>query len=218
MKNNLFERFLPKENIFFLLLKDMASAIFTAADQMIDCVEAASLCNHQEVVNIYRQIKEQERLCDSLQNKIFEELNSSFITPFDREDIDHLSGNIDNVVDNINSCAKRIMLYNPKGMPKSAKILAGLVKQSAERLMEAIAELDDLKKNPAQITEYCQQLKNIEHEADDEYERFLIDLFENEKDSIELIKLKDILHELERATDAAETVGKIIKTIIVKYA
>jgi predicted phosphate transport protein (TIGR00153 family) len=215
MKNSLFERFLPKENIFFLLLKNMATAISTAADLIIDCVEATS---HQEVVNIYRQIKEQERLCDSLQTKIFEELNSSFITPFDREDINHLSGNIDNVVDNINSCAKRIMLYNPKTMPESAKILAGLVKQSAEYLTDAIAELDDLKKNPAQITEYCKQLKDIEHEADDVYEHFLIDLFENEKDGIELIKLKDILHELERATDAAETVGKIIKTIIVKYA
>ena len=58
----------------------------------------------------------------------------------------------------------------------------------------------------------------IEKKADDVYEHFLIDLFENEKDAIEVIKLKDILHELERATDAAESVGKIIKTMIVKYS
>jgi predicted phosphate transport protein (TIGR00153 family) len=193
----------------------MANAILNASDLMIECVEAD---NHQQVVNIYRKIKEQELLCDNLQTRIFEELNTSFITPFDREDINHLSGNIDNVADNINSCAKRIMLYNPKTMPGSAKELASLVKRSAECLTDAIDELDTLKKNPTKITEYCQQLKQIEHDADDVYEHFLIDLFENEKDSIELIKLKDILHELERATDAAETVGKIIKTIIVKYA
>ncbi|GAB6012033.1 DUF47 domain-containing protein [Viscerimonas tarda] len=215
MKNNLFERFLPKENRFFLLLKEMADAILNASELMIDCVQST---NHQEVVAIYKKIKDQELLCDSLQNKIFEELNACFITPFDREDINQLSGNIDNVADYINSCAKRIMLYNPKAMPESALILAHLVKRSAEGLTKAIGELDGLKKNPTEITEYCRQLKDIEHEADDVYEHFLIDLFENEKDSIELIKQKDILHELERATDAAETVGKIIKTIIVKYA
>ena len=215
MKNSLFEKFLPKENKFFLLLKEMSDAILRAATLMVDCVQAA---DHQEVVEIFKKIKEQELLCDNLQNKIFEELNVSFITPFDREDINQLSGIVDNVVDNINSCAKRIMLYNPKTMPKSAVSLALLVKKSAECLSEAITELNGLKKNSAKITECCQRLKDIEHEADDVYEHFLIDLFENEKDSIEIIKLKDILHELERATDAAETVGKIIKNIIVKYA
>lgn len=215
MKNNLFEKFLPKENKFFQLLSEMSDAILCAATHMIDCVQASS---HNEVKEIYKKIKEQELLCDNLQNKIFEELNTSFITPFDREDINQLSSIMDNVADDINSCAKRIMLYNPKSMPESAVTLAHLVRQSTECLTKAIAELDGLKKNPAKITEYCQQLKDIEHEADDVYEHFLIDLFGNQKDAIEVIKLKDILHELERATDVAETVGKIIKNIIVKYA
>jgi len=215
MKNSIFDRFLPKENKFFLLLSEMADAILNASVLMIECTQAE---NHQEVVEIYKKIKEQELQCDNLQNKIFEELNITFITPFDREDIDQLSGAMDNVADDINSCAKRIMLYNPKTMPESAVQLARLVKESAECLTKAIGELDRLKKNPEKITEYSQQLKDIEHEADDVYEHFLIDLFENEKDAIEVIKLKDILHELERATDGAEIVGKIIKQIIVKYA
>ena len=65
---------------------------------------------------------------------------------------------------------------------------------------------------------YTQLFNLLCEKADDVYEHFLIDLFENEKDAIEVIKLKDILHELERATDAAESVGKIIKTMIVKYS
>ena len=75
-----------------------------------------------------------------------------------------------------------------------------------------------LKKHSVKIKEYCQELKVIENRADDVYENFLIDLFENQKDAIEVIKQKEIMSELEKATDAAEHVGKIIKTIIVKYA
>lgn len=215
MKNNLFEKFLPKENKFFLLLSQMAEVIYIASDLTVECVQ---INDHQKIVEIYKRIKEQERKCDKLQSQIFDELNNTFITPFDREDIDHLSSRMDDVADNINSCAKRIMLYNPKVIPNSTKELALLVRASAECLTKAIGALDMLKKNPVPITEYCQQLHEIENKADDVYEHFLIDLFENEKDAIEVIKLKDILHELERATDAAETVGKIIKTIIVKYS
>ncbi len=109
------------------------------------------------------------------------------------------------------------MLYNPKSLPESAGRLAGLVNEAAATLHLAIGELAVMRQSPEKIKEYCKQLNEIENRADDVYEHFLIDLFENEKDAIEVIKLKDILHELERATDAAEAVGKIIKTIIIKY-
>jgi uncharacterized protein Yka (UPF0111/DUF47 family) len=125
---------------------------------------------------------------------------------------------MDDVMDLINSCAKRIMLYRPKTMPEAAIRLAILVKESAGHLIQAVRELDTLKKRPEKIKEYCAQLGVVEKKADDVYEHFLIDLFENETNAIEVIKLKDILHELERATDAAEGVGKIIKTVIIKYS
>lgn len=215
MKNSLFDKFVPKETKFFPLLIEMAETILQASILIVDCVQAK---NHTEVVTIYKKVKEQERRGDTLQGKIFEELNNTFITPFDREDINALSSRLDDVIDHINSCAKRIMLYSPKSMPESARILAELVKESAEYLLKAVKELDHLKKNPTNIRESCRHLHDIESKADDVYEHFLIDLFENEKDAIEVIKLKDILHELEKATDNQEAVGKIIKTIIVKYS
>ncbi|NDW08811.1 DUF47 domain-containing protein [Dysgonomonas sp. 520] len=214
-KNNFFERFKPKEDKFFPLLDQMADAIIAASNLITECVQAKS---HNEAVEYFKKIKEQERLADKLQNQIFDELNNTFITPFDREDINNLSSTMDDVIDYINSCAKRIMLYSPKAMPESATQLAQLVRESALCLDKAIGELNVLKKSPQKITEYSNKLAELEHKADDVYEHFLINLFENETDAIEVIKLKDILHELERATDAAETVGKIIKTIIVKYA
>ncbi|GAB6009701.1 DUF47 domain-containing protein [Dysgonomonas reticulitermitis] len=215
MKNNLFDRFKPKENKFFLLLYQMAEVIVVASDLIIECVQAP---DHSSAVELYKKIKEQEHKADSIQDEIFEELNSTFITPFDREDINHMSGTMDDVMDLINSCAKRIMLYSPKTMPEAAIRLAILVKESASHLIQAVRELDTLKKRPEKIKEYCSLLGVVEKKADDVYEHFLIDLFENETDAIEVIKLKDILHELERATDAAKGVGKIIKTVIIKYS
>lgn len=215
MKNNFFDRFIPKENKFYPLLSQMADVILSASELIIACVQAK---NHEEAVELYKKVKDQERRGDKLQAKIFEELNNTFITPFDREDINTLSSRMDDVTDHINSCAKRIMLYSPKTMPESALLLAKLVRESAECLTKAIDELDVLKKSPSTVTEYCSKLHEIESKADDVYEHFLIDLFENEKDAIEVIKLKDILHELEKATDTQEEVGKIIKTIIIKYS
>ncbi|MPN26163.1 hypothetical protein SDC9_173587 [bioreactor metagenome] len=159
-----------------------------------------------------------ERKGDRVSDKIFEELNSTFITPFDREDINNLANKLDDVTDYINSCAKRIVLYHPKRIPNSAVQLGELLKEAAAHINHAVSELDDLKKDAKKIKKYCSQLHVIENSADDVYENFLIDLFENEKDAVEVIKLKEIMHELERAADAAEDVGKIIKTIIVKYA
>jgi predicted phosphate transport protein (TIGR00153 family) len=213
--NSLFDKFKPKENKFFHFLHQMGEVIVAASDLIIQGVQVS---NHTEAVEFYKKIKDQERKADSIQNQIFEELNNTFITPFDREDINHLSSTMDDVMDLINSCAKRIMLYNPKTIPDSAVNLAQLVHESAGYLLQAVEELDTFKNRPDKIKEYCQQLGVIEKKADDVYENFLITLFEEEKDAIEVIKLKDILHELERATDAAEAVGKIIKTVIIKYS
>lgn len=214
MKNNLFDRFKPKENKFYLLLKEMTEIVDEAADLIVECVQQTE---HEQFVLFYKKIKEQEKKSDVLENTVFNELNETFITPFDREDINSLASRLDYVMDMINSCAKRIMLYNPKSIPESAEKLASHVKESTTILKEAMTELSVLKHNPDKIKEYCHELNRIENNADDVYEHFLIDLFEHEKDPFEVIKLKDILHELERAVDAAESVGKIIKTIIIKY-
>jgi len=213
--NNLFDKFVPKEPKFFPILKEMAEVILVASDLITECVQNS---DHETTIEFYKKIKEQEKKGDVLSAKIFDELNSTFITPFDREDIHHLADRLDDVTDYINSCAKRIVLYNPKQMPKEAVELAMLIKEGAIYITKAVDELDVMKKQSKKIKEYCVELHNIENRADDIYENFLIELFAKEKDAIEVIKLKEIMYELEKATDAAEYVGKIIKTIIVKYS
>jgi len=215
MNNSVFNRFIPKGGDFFPVFKELAKVILTASDTLIECTKTAS---HEEHARYYRIIKDYERQGDKLSHKIFDELNRSFITPFDREDIHELAMFMDDVLDGINSSAKRLALYKPKTMPESAAQLAALVRQAADCLAIITDQLETLKKRSAVVADCCTQLHDIENKADDIYDFFVMKLFEEEKDSLELIKLKEILNEMEKTTDIAEYVGKIVSTIIVKYA
>ena len=215
MKNSFFSRFAPKEGKFFPLLKKMADVLLIASDFLTECMKSD---DHQKKMEYYKKVKEQERLGDKYSLKIFDELNATFITPFDREDIHNLASRMEDVIDGVNSCAKRIALYNPKRISENALQLNELLKESVVVIGKIIDEIGALKKSPQKIKTYCRDLHNLENKADDAYEHAIIDLFESESDGIELIKMKEIIHELEKTIDAAEGVGKIIKTIVVKYA
>jgi predicted phosphate transport protein (TIGR00153 family) len=215
MNNSFFSRFTPKEPKFFDLLKQLSDVLLVAADlltQTIQCTE------QKDRMDYYHKIKDQERKGDQLSHQVFEELSTSFITPFDREDIHLLADYLDDVIDRINSCAKRIAIYNPKKNVKEAPELVALVKKDAECISTAMEGLEALRKNAIHLKARCKELHDLENQADDVYELAIIHLFEEEKDGIEIIKTKDILYELEKATDAGERVGKALKTIIVKYA
>jgi predicted phosphate transport protein (TIGR00153 family) len=193
----------------------MAEVSAEAAIILLDCVKNI---DYELVVDYAKKIKAYEKKGDNTLIKIFDELNSTFITPFDREDIHDLANQLDDVMDYINSVAKKIVLYRPKVIPESASELARLIDRASDIVLIAVTNLSDIRNNAKNISKIINELHDIENSADEVYEEFLTDLFANEKDSIEVIKLREIMQELEKATDAAEDVGKIIKTIIVKYA
>ena len=215
MTNSFFTRFMPKEPKFYGLLRQMAEVSAEAAVVMIECVKST---DREEIVECAKKIKVYEKQGDQTLVRIFDELNTTFITPFDREDIHALANCLDDVMDFINSAAKKIMLYRPKHIPESAVTLANLVDKASDIVLKAVDELSSVKKNAKVVKQLCNELHEVENSADEVYEEFLSNLFANETDNIEVIKLKEIMQELEKATDAAEGVGKIIKTIIVKYA
>lgn len=217
MNNSFLNRLTPKEPKFFPLLKELGNVILKASDLLIACIENYDY-NSNSAMDYFKKIKDVEREGDKLANHVFDELNTTFITPFDREDIHNLASKLDDVTDRINGCARRIAFYKPKQMPESILVLAKMIKEGGVSISHAVEELNVLKKSATKAKKYCQELHEIENNADDEYQLFIMNLFMNEKDSIEIIKLKEISYELERATDEAEHVGKIIKTIIVKYA
>jgi len=215
MKNSFFSNFTPKEPKFFPILKEMSDVILVASDLLIEFIQKY---DHATAQDYYNKIKEQEKKCDVLSTSVFDKLDSTFITPFDREDINQLANRIDDVTDCINSSAKKILLYNPIKLPASALEMAKLIREDAIYIGKAIDELDVLKKDAKQIKKYCSDLHDIENKADDVYEHFIIELFQKETNGIEVIKLKEIMGGLEKTTDVAEYVGKIIKTIVVKNA
>ncbi|MCL2039571.1 MAG: DUF47 family protein [Bacteroidetes bacterium] len=215
MNNTIFNKLSPKETKFFPLLEEFAEIIMQVSTLITECV---TNYQYDAALELFKKIKEQERRGDRLLADIFEKLNTTFITPFDREDIHNLANTLDDVTDNINSCAKRIVMYHPIKIPESAVKLGRILIDGAEILKKAVKKLATLKKDADTLKEYCNQLHLFENEADDIYESFIIDLFKTETDAVEIIKLKEIMHELEDAADTIEKVGKVIKTIIVKYA
>lgn len=215
MNNSFFSKFGPKEPKFFVYLKQVSEVLLTATDLLQDSLKSQT---REERYAYFKKIKEQERLGDTISNKIFEELSSSFITPFDREDVHLLADCLDDVLDGINRCAKRIAIYNPTRNNEFEATMGEFVKKGVVNIDKAMDELQQIRKNAGQLKEHCTALHNIENEADDVYETAIINLFAEEKDSIELIKVKEILSELESVTDATERVGKVLRTIIVKYA
>ena len=213
--NSIFSKFIPQTDKFYPILLEQSRNILEGSELFI---ELTKTFDKEERKAKYKQIKALETKGDGILAQLFEELNNTFITPFDREDINALGEELDDVMDTMNSAAKRIVMYQPKTLPEKSTEAAMLLNECCKLIQKATEELDRMKKDPKTVKEICQELHKIENKADDLYEEFITDIFKNETNSIELIKNKEIMLEIERATDRADSVGKIIRTIIVKYA
>lgn len=215
MHNSLLSRFTPKEPKFFEFLNEVSEIGVSAATLLLEALKTTTAEERQAY---FAKIKEKEHNADLLAHQIFEALESTFITPFDREDIHELSNRLDDVIDMINSSSKRMAIYNPRQIHPSANELGAIILSDAQRIHDAMSKLATLRKNASDMKEDVVELHRLENRADEIYEAAITEIFAHETDAIELMKNKEILSELEKATDAAEHVGKIIKTIIVKYA
>jgi uncharacterized protein len=205
---------ISKESKFLDLFEDAAENL----------VKAAVLLNQLMIVDddekkllIVKQIKVCETTGDDITHTIFEELNKTFVTPIDREDIQSLTSLLDDVLDYINGAAQKIKLYKQKVFSTHFVEMSDLILRASRQIQIAIIELKNIK-NPFKIKEACVKINEIENLADDVYHIGISELFENEKDPIELIKQKDILSTLENSTDKAEDVADVLKTIIVKFS
>lgn len=215
--NSLFSFLVPKESKFFPMIEQEGEYCLEAAKLLPEFFNVAT--DHEKAKEMYARIKEFEMKGDHLVEEIYSELNDTFITPFDREDIHDLCENLDDVLDFITSSAKRVMMFQPHHIPKRMFGLAENIMQGCEAISIVLKQLNGVSKHSDVALEQCNRLHELEHAADDIYEQFITDVFvEYADDSVELIKLKEIMYELEKATDKAKNVGKAVKTIIVKYA
>src|SRR5664279_4363561 len=207
--------FVPKDHSFFPLFESDAQNLVKAAELLKEIFNSTDVIEHER---IFKEIKDVEHIGDEITNKTYEQLNKSFITPFDREDIHELTANIDDVVDSINGIARRICLYRPKKMMAIYKEMGGLVYEGAKEVESAIHCLKDPVANKEKITRACGVVTAIEHKDDELYFVGVSELFEKEEDPKELIKNNKILEILERCADEEEDVTDTLKSILIKMA
>jgi len=207
--------FVPKEHSFFPLFEDASDNLVKAAELLKNIMQATDF---EEIERINKEIKDYEHKGDEITNHTYDQLNKSFITPFDREDIHELTTNLDNVLDSINGISRRICLYKPKKMIAEYAKLASLIYDASIEIQKAIHYLKNAGDNRKKIMEACNRVKDIEHTADEIYFEGVLALFEKEEDPKELLKNNKILEILERCVDEEEDVTDILKAILIKMA
>ena len=184
------------------------------ANCLVDAVNSGNASTRDE---LYKQIDKLENKGDEITHQIYLELGKNFITPFDREDIHSLATAIDDVADNIQGAANRMLLYKIDDITDHIKKLCELILQGSIDLEKAVKELKDLR-NVRNIADSCIRINSVENQADYVFDRAVADLFLYETDAIRLIKYQEILAALETATDRCEDAANVMESILVKNA
>jgi hypothetical protein len=161
-----------------------------------------------------KQLKDLEHKGDDMTHAILVKLNSTFITPFDREDIHALASAMDDVMDFIYAAGERLVMYKIQSAPGAAAELAGVILKQTEQLSKAVGMLE----KHDNVLDICVEINRLENEADRIARAALAALFEREKDAIALIKLKELIEVLETATDKAEDAANVLETVVLKSA
>jgi hypothetical protein len=201
---------IPKEEQYFSLFRQMTSHIYDAATKL-----AEMLAGKQEDFPAYlKQIKAIEHTCDELTHSISKKLNSSFITPFDLEDIYLLSGALDDIVDLIDDAARALVMYNVRETTDFARQFGDVIQRMAVQLHEVVSTLE----RPAGIAPRLVEIHRLENEGDDLYHEAIGELFQGTPDALRVIRWKDVYDKLEATVDRCEQAANIIESVIIKHA
>jgi uncharacterized protein len=204
--------FFPKKENFFEHFVRSASNTLEGAQFLEQILQNGPMDEGQ-----LKRLEEFEHRGDRITHDIVERLNRTFVTPIDREDIHQLASRLDDVMDFIYAAAEAMTLYKIDPVPVSMKDMAGLLVKVIAEVCRALERLSNLKR-PEMILAICIEINRLENEVDNSHRRALADLFEKEKDPIVIIKTKEILEDLESATDKCEDVANVIEGIVLKNA
>ena len=190
---------------------------------------AASICEATQILKGYfadrsdpnanlERINEVEHRGDRIFADVMEQINHSFVTPFDREDILGLSHALNQVLDHIQGTMEKMVIYKCQ-QPKEKYIpaLVNVLEQASEEIQKTVLSLRDVKSNHASIIASCEKIRGHEHEGDNLYRAGIARLFEQTDDAVYMIKWKEIYEHLETTLDNCEDVSNILKGIAVKY-
>lgn len=201
-------RILPRTEKFFHFFIEQAGLIHQAAQTFRKAVEDGASTMREAEIAIARL----EQKGDEIIHEVFTRLNQTFITPIDPEDIHSLASHMDDVLDALEEAAHRIVAYKIPSIPAPVIEVSRILENCAIVLQKAFAALAD----GEPLLEHAIEINRLEDEADHLIRAAIADLFDQEKDPIALIKLKEIYEYLESATDYCEDVADALQNVIVK--
>jgi predicted phosphate transport protein (TIGR00153 family) len=201
-------RLTPQSNVFYDMFTASAANILDGANTLHALITGPK--QDREALN--RQLRDEEHRGDDRTHNILREVNSTFVTPIDREDIYRLASRLDDVMDFFEAAGDLIVLYDLEALPQEMQQLADLLVRAAEMTAAAMPRLRSLKN----LSDYWIEVNRLENEADKLYRRFVARLFSGDYDALTVLKLKEVAEQLEAAADAFENVADTVETIAVK--
>jgi len=201
-------RLLPREEKFYNLFIKQVEIISEASGLLLEGARAGNT----RLPEVARLIIDLEHKGDEIIHEIFTRLNQTFITPLDPEDIHNLSSKLDDVLDGIEDAVHRMVAYRLDEIPEGMTSLAEIIHRCCLAMGRAFHALEKNEK----VMDHCIEINRLENEADRLVRGKVAELFENEKDAIRLIKLKEIYEFLEGTTDSCEDVADVLQNVVVK--
>ncbi len=205
------ELLIPQDKIFFEMFERQAATVREAAYQLVTLSE--DFTNIREKRHAIELLEHQG---DQITHGIYEQLNRTFITPLDPEEISKLASALDDVMDNIDSSAEKMFYYGIDNTDAHMVELSKLIHLSAVEIEGAVKGIRSIK-DPRYIEERCIEVNRLENLADDVLAHAVTDLFKT-SDAIAIIKLKDIYENLETATDYCEDVANVLSDIAIRHS
>jgi len=204
--------FLPKEFNFFDLFEKQVSFAVEASHYFKDLVLKGTIDP-----DALKEMHEIEHQADEVAHTIIEQLNKTFITPFDREDIYALTKELDDIVDMLYTIVSRLTVYKLSGVNKNLVEFSNVISESVSAVACAVKGLRNMKHSKS-ILESCVEVNRLENVGDSMRDEVLAELFETEKNPILVIKWKEIYQDAETVLDICEDVANVVESIQVKQA
>lgn len=208
----MFFNLIPKEFNFFDLFEKQVSYAVEAAVVFKELAAKGKI--EEKDIEKVRLIEHQG---DEVAHTIIDQLNKTFITPFDREDIHALAKELDDVIDMINTIVSRMMVYKITSVNKNLTDFAATIEESVRAVACMVKAMHNMKNFKA-ISESCVEINRLENVGDTMRDKVLAELFETEKDPIAVIKWKEIYQDSETVLDICEDVAHVVSSIMVKQA
>lgn len=205
-------KLIPREEKFFDLFVQQAENVLVGAQQLKDLLENYTDLDQKRMI-----IDKTESHGDEIAHGILEKLNTTFITPMDREDIHALTAALDDILDLINAAAQRLHLYRVSAVTPEAVALANIIVRAADEIVYLIKDLDKMK-NPRSMKERWIEVNRLENEGDAVSRAAIAGLFDCQTDPIEVIKWKELYEHLETAIDKCEDAANIVEAVCLKNA